>query len=491
MSTGHNDRRWALGVFVASLLILALFSWDRLLSPSPHFHFVDLASSFLDGRLDTDTPRKTFKAVADDPDAPPGYVEAVERATSGPEGQRQGWNDWASYRILTLKDGQELRGVFPWKDQKDDRRHEFHSLKGETYHVECAREVKSGCYGNKAEHVRFYVSFPPFPAVVMTPLVAIWDYAVNDVWVTLVFAAFNAALLFLLLQFLVRRGHSDRSREDNLWLTVLFIFGTVYLFSAIRGEVWFTALIMGVTLHLGALFFLVDLRRNLLVGGLLVGLAMATRTPLVFLCVLPVLHVLWTDDGFRKSDWAGAFGKAIQLGVPVALLLGVLLWYNAVRWDNPLEFGHTYLVEGMRDSIRRHGLMSSWFFGGNLSAAFLNPPVLTWEGGTPLRITHHGLGLLWTTPVLCLLVASPNRTPLFKKLLVAALVVALPGLFYQNTGWQQFGYRFGLDWLPLLVVAFAVGGRPLTWRVKTLILVGVAVNVFGAITFGRMAHFYY
>jgi hypothetical protein len=48
-----------------------------------------------------------------------------------------------------------------------------------------------------------------------------------------------------------------------------------------------------------------------------------------------------------------------------------------------------------------------------------------------------------------------------------------------------------LDWLPLLVLAFAVGGRALTWRVKALILVGVAVNLFGAVTFGRYGGFYY
>ena len=37
----------------------------------------------------------------------------------------------------------------------------------------------------------------------------------------------------------------------------------------------------------------------------------------------------------------------------------------------------------------------------------------------------------------------------------------------------------------------AVGGRPLTRTFKTLIVVGIAVNLFGAITFGRMWQFYH
>ncbi len=487
----RTDFRAGLGIFTITLVILSLFAWERTRTPSPHFHFVDLAHSFLNGRLDTDTPRKTSASVAKDSESPDGLAEAIDRATTGPNGNRQGWNDWASYRVLTLKDGEVLHGVFPWKDQKDDRRHEFHGLDGQTYHIDCGRDVRSGCYGNKAEHVRYYVSFPPFPALLMTPLVAVLDYRVNDVWFTLFFGALNAALFFGLLQFVARKGHSERSRSDNVWLTALFVFGTVYLFSAVRGEVWFTALIVGVTMHICALFFLIEMGRKWWIGGLLVGCALATRTPLVFVCVLPALHFLFPDGKLRRTDWRSAFGSTTAFAIPVALTLAAIFWYNAARWDNPLEFGHTYLVEGMRDAIRRHGLMSSWFFGGNLSAAFLNPPVLTTEGGTPLRITYHGLGLLWTTPVLLLLAATPKRTPLFKKLMLTAFVVALPGLFYQNTGWQQFGYRFGLDWLPLLVLAFAVGGRPLTGRVKALILLGVAVNVFGAVTFGRYAQFYY
>ncbi len=36
----------------------------------------------------------------------------------------------------------------------------------------------------------------------------------------------------------------------------------------------------------------------------------------------------------------------------------------------------------------------------------------------------------------------------------------------------------------------AVGGRPLTRAAKTLILLGIAVNLFGAVTFERMPQFY-
>lgn len=477
-------------VFFVCLVGLCLASWNYLKAPSPHFHFVDLAHSLMNGRLDTDTPRQRKEQVAKDKDAPRGYFEAVTRQTTNPDGSARGWNDWASYRILEMRDGQELRGVFPWRDQTDKRKFEFHALDGNLYNVNCPKDVKAGCYGNKKEHVKFHVSFPPFPAVVMMPLAKIWGYAVNDVWVTVLFGALNGLLLFLLLESLTTRGHSQRSTRENLLLTALFVFGTVHFFSAVRGEVWFTALIIGVTLNLAAIWCAIDMKHPIL-AGLFVGLGMATRTPLAFSCVFILLIAVFPDGRLRRKDWAAAVGKLALFAVPVAVILGTLFWYNYARFGNVFEFGHTFLQEGSRHAVREHGLMSGWFLPNNLNPALVNPPVITFEGGFPIRISRHGLGLLWTTPALLLLLWSPHRKPLFWCLVTTALVVALPGLFYQNSGWEQFGYRFGLDWLPFLVVALAVSGKRLGPLAIGLILFGIAVNAFGAITFGRVPGIYY
>lgn len=476
-------------VFLTCLLVLSLFAWERMKEPSPQFHFVDLAHSFWAKRLDSDAPRTRWKDVENDPDVPRGYADAIRRQTTNPDGSDRGWNDWASYRILQLKGGQELKGVFPWRDT-DDRKAEFHALDGTLYQIDCRRDVKSGCYGNGKDHVAFHVSFPPLPGVLMMPLVKVWGYDVNDVWFTLFFAAMNGLLLFSLLEWLSRTGRTDRSRSDNLWLTALFVFGTVHFFSSVRGEVWFTALIVGVTLNLAAIWCAIDLRRPLL-AGLFVGLGMATRTPLAFSCLFILLVAMFCGGGLKQRGWRPTIGRLTLFALPVAAILAALMFYNYTRFENVFEFGHTYLQEGARRAIREHGLMSGWFLGPNLSAALINPPVFTFEGGPFVRITRHGLGLLWTTPALLLLVGSPRRTPLFWALVATAGVVALPGLFYQNTGWQQFGYRFGLDWLPFLVVAFAVGGRKLNRTAKVLIVLSILVNAFGAVTFGRAGGFYF
>jgi len=61
----------------------------------------------------------------------------------------------------------------------------------------------------------------------------------------------------------------------------------------------------------------------------------------------------------------------------------------------------------------------------------------------------------------------------------------VPALFYQNTGWMQFGYRFSNDYAVFLFAALALSGRRLSPTFWALTLLAVAINAFGAITFDR------
>ena len=58
-------------------------------------------------------------------------------------------------------------------------------------------------------------------------------------------------------------------------------------------------------------------------------------------------------------------------------------------------------------------------------------------------------------------------------------------VLYQNTGWEQFGFRFVLDFLPYLIVLLALARWPLSRWFKGAVVVGILVNAFGAVTFQR------
>jgi hypothetical protein len=74
---------------------------------------------------------------------------------------------------------------------------------------------------------------------------------------------------------------------------------------------------------------------------------------------------------------------------------------------------------------------------------------------------------------------------LSRTLLLCVALVALPTLFYQNSGWLQFGYRFSNDYAVFLFALLALGGWHLRRGVLLLALCGVLVSTFGALSFGR------
>jgi hypothetical protein len=334
---------------------------------------------------------------------------------------------------------------------------------------------------------RWYVSFPPGPALLMLPGVALWGFQFGDVSFTLAFAALNALLLFLWLTALGRAGEHRRSRRQNAALALLFAFGTVALSCSIRGEVWFTAEVLGVTATLLYLLAAHRARRPLL-AGLAWGFAAATRAPLLFSAVYFLLEVVagggrpgqgWRDPAVWRD---GARWRRLGLfALGAAPLLAFAAWSNWARFGSPLDFGHAHFWNNrVNADVQRYGLFSLHYLERQLHAAFTRLPHL--EGGR-LAWDPHGMSLFLTTPLFLWLLWPRERPRLHPVLWLAVAATALPGFFYQNTGYVQFGYRFSLDWTPYLFALLALGGRPMGRAFWAAGLLGVAVNVWGALTF--------
>ncbi len=334
---------------------------------------------------------------------------------------------------------------------------------------------------------RFLVSFPPGPAVVMLPLVAAFGFQANDVAFTVLFAALNVALFFAVLERLARAGGSARTREENAALALLFAFGTVAFSASVRGEVWFTAEVLGVTFTCLYLLSAIEARHPL-GAGLAFGMAAVTRTPLLFSGIFFALEAVRGEGslGARLSSAAtwrdGTLWRRLglfALGAAPALLGAALA--NQARFGSPLDFGHAHLWNNrVNADVARFGLFSWHYLARNLRSAFLLVPA--WRGGR-LLYDPDGMSLLVTTPLLAVLLLPRRHSPLAPALWAAAAAVALPGFLYMNTGYVQFGYRFSVDWTPYLFLLVAAGGRRMGLGFSLLALCGVAVNAWGALAF--------
>ncbi len=335
----------------------------------------------------------------------------------------------------------------------------------------------------------WYVSFPPFPALLMVPFVAVAGFQFNDVFFTLVLAAANVALFFLFLRRLSACGDSARSERENAILALLFAFGTLAFYCSIRGEVWFTAEVVGVTL---TCLYLIAAHRaaHPALAGLALGCAAITRAPLAFSGIYFLLEVLAPDGVFDRAPLAGRLqagaGKlAIFAGLAAVAILPAL-WMNEVRFGSPFEFGHRFLFDNrVNGDVARWGLFNYHYLERNLHAAFTRLPILIWPSGQAPHLSFDaaGMSLFVTTPLFFLLLWPVVRPRLHRLLWLTTAAVSLPGFFYQNTGWRQFGFRFSLDYTPYLIALVAIGGRRMGRVFWALALAGVAVNVWGALAF--------
>ncbi len=360
-----------------------------------------------------------------------------------------------------------------------------------------------------------YISFPPFPAVLMLPLVKLAGSPENFrdgqfiVWL----AGIAPAVLLLVLEKLRRTGRSLRSERENVALAMLFAFGTVYFFTAVEGTVWFAATVVGTACQALYVLFALDAERPALAGAML-GCAFMSRPTILFAAPLFALEALrmasreFPPPGaslgrqlratWRDLDRIALAKSYVAFALPILAAFGANSLLDHARYQSwsPFDPGHEYLTVGWHARMIRWGLFSYHFLGKNLGVALTSLPWLAPKDGgvlygSPFKINEHGLALWFTTPIYFWILwpkrfdGQPDRKWLYAIAVISMAVPAAMDLLYQNSGWRQFGYRFSNDYAVLLFVLLAVGARPMRALFATCAAWGVAWNVFGAATFDK------
>ena len=356
-----------------------------------------------------------------------------------------------------------------------------------------------------------YITFPPFPALLMMPLVALSGSPENfrDGQFVIELAGLAPAFLFLVLEKLRRpnaRGEvrSERSERFNAGLALLFAFGTVYFFTAEEGTVWFSAHIVGAAVFALYVLFALDAEKPLL-AGIFLACGFATRPPMLLAGALFALEALRVraKDGLPaggtweerlRTTWSrldkGAYARDAALFlIPIALVIGIESWMNHLRFAtwNP-TVGHEYLTVAWAARMKKWGLFSPHFLAKNLGVALTMLPWLPPRGAAaaaPFQVNEHGLAIWFTMPFYLWILWPKRHGWLYAVVAIAAFLPAFQELLYQNSGWRQFGYRFSNDYAVLLFVLLAIGGRSAGWLFRTAAAWGVAWNLFGAMTFDR------
>jgi 4-amino-4-deoxy-L-arabinose transferase-like glycosyltransferase len=325
-------------------------------------------------------------------------------------------------------------------------------------------------------HGKVYLPYPPLPAVLLMPFVLVFGAAhVNTVAVATIMACVCLYLVYNILTKL------KIDREYIIWIIAAVFFGTGFWYALFTSHhVYAFAHITSFMFQLLIINELLGKRRWWLTG-LFIGCSFLTRQFTIVYVIFAGGYMYYVS---RTETGSFTIKNILSLLSPVGMCASVYLFYNYLRFGNPLDSGYQHInfIGVLKERVDHYGVFSIKYFLFNLYSTLIKGFNIEFQGNTYLNIKDMDL---WGTS---LLAASPFFIASVKaewpKILRisawATIIVILVGqLFYHNNGFEQVNSsRFTLDFLPLLLLLMALGISKIPlWLVKAMISYGVLLNV--------------
>jgi hypothetical protein len=298
----------------------------------------------------------------------------------------------------------------------------------------------------------WFVPFPPAPALTLLPVVLFIPDIAQNVMAAIV-GGLNVGLAYLLL-----RGWGC-SWRTALWLTAAFAL-TVHWWVAGLGGTHHYAQVCGVFFTLGALNLAVRGRWPL-AAGLLIGLAAASRLPMGL--AAPALLVMY---GWRPSQ------KHLLFVFGILPVIELMIAYNLARFGDPLQFGYA-LIPSNGGPITNE----PWYASGIESVTYI-PRSLWWMLLAGYSTGTAGASVTMTAPFLFWAIEGRGR--MATVLGLSVVLILLPDMAHGAWGFAQFGYRFILDAVPLLLLLIGGAYRAApSWSLRLAIVASIGAYAVG------------
>lgn len=334
----------------------------------------------------------------------------------------------------------------------------------------------------------YYVVYPPLPAVIMTPLVALFGVDLNQTLVSVFFGSLTVVLAYFISRDIQKSEFKEENQRSSkhLWAAALFGFSTIFWWLTSVGSVWLIAQVIATFFMFLAIHEAFNKNRVLLIG-LFVGAS--------FWCRLPTILGIFFFAGLIVSrqvdkNWIVklrlALPSLVKLAVGASVFVLLNFAYNYVRFGTFFDEGY-WLIPGILDE--------PWFSKGLFNLSYIFDNLEPFLCGVP-RISISpfsavfpmtGLAIWFTTPAFVFALKSRIRDSVTIWSWVAIILIALVIFTKGLSGWG-FGYRYAVDFYPFLFLLALKGfGSQLRWYHKVLIVIGVVVNLVGTVGVNRFS----
>lgn len=326
-------------------------------------------------------------------------------------------------------------------------------------------------------HDKLYLYWAPFPALLLTPFVSIFGVDFNDVLFTTLIASINVGLVAQLLRVSCKVEFLHLRKSQRAILVFFFAFGTVHSILSPQGKAWATSQIIGFSCSLLAYLAAFSLKgkKAWFFTGLALAAALLTRTQIVFTGIFPSVYLL-----IQEKPWMHRrqFLELLLAIIPLLSAVGFVLFYNQIRFGNPLDFGLAYhnMDKFFRADFQKYGFFNLHYIPTNLYYQYVFFPY-------PLQATSLMGGSLFLMSPLFLTsfgaFVNPRSKIFLWVLMGSILITNIPIILCMGTGYMQYGPRYTLDFTVPLLLLTALGMEKIHPHIS-FILAFISVFIYTA-----------
>ena len=312
---------------------------------------------------------------------------------------------------------------------------------------------------------KYAVVYPPGPALILMPFVYFFGDKFPQQMMAHLLGA-GLAVITAQIAFLKSKRNSH-----FVWFFLLAAFGNILWFLSSNGSVWYLGQVAGAFFLTATIFESLKNKRPLFVS---VFFGMAILSRLQTILTLPLIIFLNKNNLSKKN--------ILFYLIPLGILMILYGYYNEVRFDSFFQTGYSLIPGVLDEPWYSKGIFHLSYIKNNLRVMFTSLPIFKSEFPyiTP---SWGGLSILITTPafIYLLLAKLKEKENLFAW--ISLLLVALVTFSHGGTGFTQFGYRYAVDFYPIifLLLANSLKGKNLKWHHWLLLIICIIVNLWGVL----------
>ena len=301
---------------------------------------------------------------------------------------------------------------------------------------------------------KYFISFPPFPSVVMLPFVLLGipdGFAVLLVNILTLIFTYKLCLL--------------KNCPHPEFITLFTLIGSNILLSQITAWVWFFA--QGMSFLLTVMSFYFAERKKGILSLLCWALAIGCRP--FQIVYLPLLMLILSGDSLKNT---------VTWFVAPAVIAIIYMSYNYARFGSVFEFGHNYLPEFLE---AENGQFNYSYIADNLKTLIRLPK---FENGILIFPRFNGMSVFLVFPIIIPTLVFSLKKLKNKEILLGYILAFIHILLitaHKTMGGYHFGNRYFIDVMPvmlyILLTCYPKGKT--VYPMIPLFILGLGLNIIG------------